>query len=368
MKAIKVILIIGHGLIHILGFAKTFGGYTNVISSKISSFSRLFWLIASILFLVSAILYTFNKSYWYIVLLFILILSQTLIITYWNDAKWGTILNLFMLLLVATHYGNAQFERNIEKESQHILNADKSEALELLDQQKLKELPVAVRNWLIASNALDVHKTRNVRLKQIGQMKTKPNGKWIDFRAQQYFTTSPPAFLWTAKVDATPFLKLSARDLFMEGAGKMNIQLGGLIPIVDEGPNTKINSGTMLRFLAEICWFPTAAYSDYITWESVDNITAIATFNMGETSVTGKFNFTEKGEFKSFEAQRYYGSGKQSMLEDWLIEVMAYDEFDGVVIPSKAKVTWNLQEGAFTWIMLEVMELEYNTYKPYEQL
>ena len=41
----------------------------------------------------------------------------------------------------------------------------------------------------------------------------------------------------------------------------------------------EIDQGALLRYLGEIVWVPSAALSDYITWEEMDSTTARATMS-----------------------------------------------------------------------------------------
>jgi hypothetical protein len=168
-----------------------------------------------------------------------------------------------------------------------------------------------------------------VRLKQKGELKTKPEGKWMPFTAEQYFDVKNPAFVWVTDVTAFPEIHLSGRDKFYDVKGEMLIKLLSLIPVVDEGKNDKVNSGTMLWFLGETCWFPSAVLNQYITWEEVDANSAKATFSLNNKKVSGLFTFTKNGEFKSFEAERYYGAGEDAQKEKWLVEAISYLKFEG---------------------------------------
>ena len=196
-------------------------------------------------------------------------------------------------------------------------------------------------------------------------MRTKPNGNWMPFKAAQVFNVENPAFVWQTKVVALPSLKMVGRDQFIDGKGGMLIKLAGLIPVVNTSDNPKINSGAMLRYLAEICWFPSAALNEYIQWETVDSNSAKATFNCNNQSVSGIFSFNDNGDFIAFKADRYYGGGEKSQLEKWLITAEDYKVFSHIKIPSQCKVTWKLKEGDFNWLNLEVTDLKYNAKNQY---
>lgn len=116
----------------------------------------------------------------------------------------------------------------------------------------------------------------------------------------------------------------------------------------------------MLRYLAELCWFPQAAIKDYVQWETIDATSVKATLKVNDKSVSGLFSFTSEGDFKSFEANRYYGGKLDSKLEKWHIEALDYNSFNGIRIPNKCKVTWQLANSDFEWLQLEVTDIEFN--------
>jgi hypothetical protein len=191
-------------------------------------------------------------------------------------------------------------------------------------------------------------------------MKTKPGGNWMNFIATQYYDVKYPSFIWTTRVNMMPLIYLDGRDKLIDGEGEMLIKLLSLVKVVNEGQNEKINTGAMLRFLGEIVWFPAAALNDYIHWENIDALTVKATLTIGKESVSGIFRFRDNGDFVSFKAERYFGGGPDAVQHQWVVEAMEYRKLNSYRIPSKAKVTWKLPEGDFTWLELEITDLQYN--------
>ena len=85
---------------------------------------------------------------------------------------------------------------------------------------------------------------------------------WMPVVAEQHVRIDRPGFVWTADVAAGPFLRLAGRVSYREGTGRMRILAQSLIPVVDaQGPQT--DQGTLLRFLAELVWYPSAALADW---------------------------------------------------------------------------------------------------------
>jgi hypothetical protein len=367
MKTAFLIILLIHGFIHILGFVKSYHlAEVPQISLEIPRSLGNVWLFCAILFLTVLILMVFDKPWWPFFAIAAVMLSQTLIVIFWQDAKFGTILNIIILLVSITSTGKFQFDNMVQKESKELLLNIPKKIAEKINKDDFSNLPGIVQKWMENSGLVGKQKIVSVRLKQKGEMKTKPEGKWMPFTAEQYFDVNNPAFVWVTDVTAFPGIHLSGRDKFYDGEGEMLIKLFALLPVVNEGKNEKVNSGTMLRFLGEICWFPSAALNQYISWEEVDANSAKATFSLNNKKVSGLFTFTRNGELKSFEAERYYGAGEDAQKEKWLVEVLSYKEIEGITIPNKSKVIWKLPEDDFNWLKLEITELEYNPQKIFD--
>lgn len=110
MKTVYVILIAIHGLIHLLGFVKAFNMAEVIqLTTPISRPIGLFWIVATMLLLVYGVLYLLDSEYGWIVGAAAIVLSQTLILMYWGDAKFGTIPNViifFILMIRGISYGS----------------------------------------------------------------------------------------------------------------------------------------------------------------------------------------------------------------------------------------------------------------------
>ncbi|MFD1163926.1 DUF6544 family protein [Hwangdonia seohaensis] len=355
-----------HALIHLMGFAKAFQlANINQLTQSISKPIGMLWFFTALLFVLSAVLFFMKKEWWFVVALVALIISQILIILLWKDAKYGTIPNIIILIVSISAFGNYQFQSMVEKESKQILQHSPIDNLPIISDNDIKHLPEMVRKWLQTSGVVGNEKIITVRLKQKGEMRTKPESKWMPFTATQHFNVENPAFIWTTKVNAMPIINMTGRDKLYAGEGDMLIKLASIFPVVNEGKNTKINQGAMVRYLAEMCWFPSAVLNDYIVWKPVDSSSAKATLTINDQSVSGVFTFSKEGDLVSFEAERYYSGKDNSKLEKWFVKMDGYKVFNGVKIPNKSSVTWLLKEGDFNWLNLEITELEYNIFTTY---
>ena len=99
MRIAFALLLGVHGLIHLAGFAKGFG-FAEVAALKlpIGRTAGVLWLVAAIGFLASAFMLHAAPTRWWLVGLPALLVSQTLVVLFWSDAKFGTILNVIVLV------------------------------------------------------------------------------------------------------------------------------------------------------------------------------------------------------------------------------------------------------------------------------
>ncbi|HEX8278300.1 MAG TPA: DUF6544 family protein, partial [Segetibacter sp.] len=274
----------------------------------------------------------------------------------------GTIANVIILLGIVPAYGDCEFKHLVRNELQVFLSKAKPEK-RIVTKEMIQTLPVVIQKWLLQSGVVGKELIYTVRLKQKGQMRLKPDGKWMPVEAMEYFTVDTPGFIWIANVNAGQLMHLAARDKYDHGKGQMLIKALSVLPVV-KTEGKEIDQGTLLRYLAEIVWFPSAALCNYISWEEAGPSSAKATMKYGSIEASGIFTFNEAGEVIQFEAQRYYQRKEGATLETWIIttDTTSFKEFDGIRIPAKSSVTWRLKTGDFTWFNLEVTDVEYNFY------
>ena len=101
MRWIAAILLIGHGLIHLMGFSKAFG-YADLpmLTQPISREMGIMWLAAALLVMTSAVVLLASPRHFFIVGAIGLTVSQVVILSAWTDAKAGTIPNLVLLIFL----------------------------------------------------------------------------------------------------------------------------------------------------------------------------------------------------------------------------------------------------------------------------
>ncbi|TVR83957.1 MAG: hypothetical protein EA409_01940 [Saprospirales bacterium] len=361
MKIFFFIVLVMHSLIHIVGFIKSFNLIElSELTNPIPRFQGALWLLTSILFFICLYGLWFDYFWWWMVAIPAVVLSQILIFLDWNEAWFGSIANFVVVISVILGYGQWNFDRMAGQKIDYILTV-RPDITHLVDSNSVEELPEVVVRWLKRSGVFNEAVPRQVYALQTGRMRTSPEGRWMRFDAEQWYNVYEPAFVWKAHVNAFPGLHLSGLDSYIGGRGNMLIKAMGLLEVVDAG-GPEIDQGTLLRFLAEMAWFPAAAVLPYLEWQELSDNEVRAIMTYGDVSADGVFQFSEEGDLLSFEALRYYDRGDSSSLERWIIvsRQNGWKEFDGSRLPYSFEVIWDLDEGKFTWLELEISELKYS--------
>ena len=367
IRIVFTVVLAVHAAIHLIGFSAEWKLIANekfvsrvhvMFTEGTSKIIGTLWLIACVLLLLATLAYYTQKTWFWIPASAGLILSQTLIVIYWQDAKWGTIVNVVMLILIILSIGSLRFKKLASTEIANLINIASDDRYEITEDM-LTELPGVVQTWLRNAHIIGSYMPSSVYVRQKGSMRTSVDSEWLPFDAEQTFTIDPPGFVWTANIHTRFMIDIVGRDKFENGKGNMLIKAASLLPIANSS-GKEIDQGTMIRYLAELAWFPQAALSDYLDWEEIDPRHARVVMNYRDVSVSGIYTFNDNGMPIGFEAQRYGEFNGKFSTETWSVKTTAFAYFDGLPIGNASEVTWKLREGDFTWLKLTLTEVAYD--------
>ena len=229
----------------------------------------------------------------------------------------------------------------------------------LITEAQVLGLPEVMQRYLSYAGVVGKEPIRTVRLKQQGFMRQEQGQKWLPLVAEQYFTTTPPAFLWHASIRPFPLVSISATDQFSDGHGNMLIKLWSFITVGNaRGP--EMDQGELQRYLAEMVWFPTAWLTDATEWQAMDDHSVKATMHEQDVTASMALHVNEQGQLTHLKAERYMEEHGHYRLEPWSGQCNEYQEVDGMRIPTEIEITWHLASGDFTWFRCKITEIEYN--------
>jgi hypothetical protein len=263
MKWLVVLVLAAHGLIHVLGFARAFGlAELEQLRLPISRPWGLVWGACALLIIAAAIARAAGARWWWMPAAPGLVASQIVIIAFWSDARFGTLANVALLVPVVLGFGSWRFAARVDAAVDRLADRPTASETAAVNAADLEILPPPVRTWLTRAGVVGRPRARAVHLTQRGELQTAADADWTPFTAEQWIRVDAPAFVWVADVDGKLGMSMAGLDRYGDGGGAMRIELLSLIPVVDEsGP--AIDQGALVRFLAEVMWYPSAALEPY---------------------------------------------------------------------------------------------------------
>lgn len=183
MRLALAIVLVGHGLIHLLGFAKAFGfAELPQLTRPIAPVMGVPWLAAAILFLLTAgVLFAWPRWWWAIGFVAIAV-STVAIGSSWADAKFGALANLVVLVGVVFGFlvdgpfsQRATYEHDVDS---HLARRH-SASVGVVTEVDLAPLPAPVQRYLRTSGVVGQPRVRNVRARMHGRIRQGPDSRWL---------------------------------------------------------------------------------------------------------------------------------------------------------------------------------------------
>jgi len=354
MKILFLFLTTIHGLIHLMGFSKAFG-FSNItqITKEISKPFGIFWLVTSLLFIVTAVLFLLKKDSWWIVGFIAIIISQILIFSVWQDAKFGTIPNIIIFVVIILFFGSISFENSFKRDVKENLKSNNSMTTEILTEKDIKQLPEPVQRYLKYVGVIDKPKVKNVKVLFEGQMREK--GKdYFPFISEQFNFFNEPTrlFFMKGKIFGVNFL---GYHNYSNSEATMDIRLFGLFSIVKKSGEIMDKVETVTLFNDMCLLAPATLIDKRIQWESINDTLVKATFTNKKISITADLYFNNQGQLVNF-----ISKDRNINQYPFLTPVSEYRIINGYNLMSKAEAVWDYTDGKFTYGKFNLKEVVYN--------
>jgi hypothetical protein len=363
MKILLLILIIIHGLIHLLGFVKAFQlADVSQLTQPISRSAGVLWLIAAVLFVISFLLVVLSTQSWWVVAGTAVLLSQVLIVLSWTDAKFGSIANLMIMVPVAIAFLDAlpssfhnRYEAEVKAKLGPIVDAS------VVSTEETRHLPAPVQKYLEYAGVIGKPKVHNFRAVFRGSMKRSLESDWIDIKSYQYnfFGDNARLFYIESSLFGIPFDGLHA---YIGDNATMQIKVASVFMVAD-AKGEKMTHGETVTMFNDMCMMAPATLIDRaIQWEPIDTLKVKATFTNRGNTITALLTFNDKGQLIDFISNdRYYSTdGKTYTSYPWSTPVREYRSFGGRNVPAYAEAIWHTPEGEYSYARFNLEEIEYN--------
>jgi hypothetical protein len=217
-------------------------------------------------------------------------------------------------------------------------------------------LPPAAQRYFRHAGVVGQPIPRLVRLKQKGRIRSSVESNWMEFEADETYSTNPPAFIWRAYFPAPLMPVVVGRDEYLEGKGSIVMKMLALVPVADEHGD-ELRAAGLMRYLNEIMWFPAALLGTNVQISAAGDDAFHAKIVDNDLSAEADFFIDEGGVVTNFRAMRF-NTGTRSV-EVWETPVTATTELGGLKLPSGGSAVWKLSGGDLDYIELRVTEVSY---------
>lgn len=359
MKYLFAILIFLHGAIHLLGFFKAFNlaSIDHQLKLFISKPLGLLWLFNGLLFIYVTFLYATQYKEWYLIAFASVLLSQILILIFWEDAKAASLINLLILTISVISYSGVRFENMYKEDVKGSLNQIEISKEGLIEESDLEHLPNPVKKYLRYVGVVGKPRVKNVKVEFEGRMRQK-EGSWFRFTSEQHNFFERPArlFFMKAKISGIPTYGYHS---YQKEDASMTIKLMSLFPVVDIQSDELFRAETVMIFNDMCILAPATLIDRNIHWKAIDDGSVEATFTNKGVSISASLQFNKEGQLINFISDDKLEISDMNQYR-FSTPVRDYKRIHGYNLPGYGEAIWHFPEGNFTYGEFQIKSVEYN--------
>ncbi|MGV8968627.1 MAG: DUF6544 family protein [Cellulomonas sp.] len=352
-----VVVVIGHGLIHLLGAAKGLGwAEVAALPEPISPAMGLTWLAAAAAIVTTGVLLAARNRRWWVVGTLAVVVSQAVILTSWNDARTGTLANL--LLLAALGYtlasrGPASYRAEYLRRSAVALGEPHrgTGAGVVVTEADLAHLPDLITAYVRRSGALGHPRVVSVHARIHGRIRSGANARWMTYTGEQVntFGPAPSRLFW---MDATMFgLPVDVLHVLVGPAATMRVKVCSVVPMVNAaGPD--MDRAETVTLFNDLCVLAPAALVDApISWQPLDDHHVRGVFTNGAQTVTADLTFDD-GDLVDFVSDDRMSTSTSGSLtpQRWSTPVRDYACLGTRRLATYGEGHWHTTDGEFAYL------------------
>ncbi len=360
LRILLSLLLVLHGAIHLMGFAKAYGwAKVPALTLPISKSMGALWSIAAVLLVIASVMLLLASDRWWIPAGVAVVLSQVLIMLHWHDARFGTIANI--LLLVAVIAGASVWSFR----AQYTAAVDRSMVLaRAVPEHRIKEvdlapLPPPAQRFLRATGVVGSLRPRSMRITFEGSIRGF-DGPWMPFTTVQVNTFDEPARIFW--IDATmKGIPTKGLHAYENGTATMLIKLLGMVPVMEaHGP--EMDQAETVTWLNDLCLFaPGALLDPRITWIPVDDHSAKATFSHRDIAISAVLVFDAADRLVDFISDdRYAMQDDTAVRMGFSTPARDHRLINGLLLPGYGEAVWLRSDGPYPYGRFTVRSVTYD--------
>jgi len=352
MKIALGLLLLVHGLIHLMGFAKGWElARIDALTTEVTRTWGLVWLLATLLLTSAAVtLFALPRLWWGFALAGVVV-SQVAIVSAWPDAKFGTLANLIIAACVVPALSDLRHDALGQTFRREVaLGLARSAPTSSITEADLTPLPPLLATWLRRVGVVGRPRPTRFRALMHGRIRNGLDAPWLDFRVEQWSFLDRPTRLFHL-VATKAGLPVEVLHHYRDGEATMRGRVASLVPILD-------GSGPLLSKSETVTWFndlcvmaPGALVDPAITWREGDSRSVVGTLTVGPHTVSATLVFGDDGDLVDFwsDDRMMSADGKTFEAHRWSTPIRAHRDLGGLRLPSAAEAVWALESGPFPY-------------------
>ncbi len=354
-----VVVVLGHGLIHVLGAAKGLGwAEVAALAEPIGPAMGLAWLAAAAAVVATGVLLAARHRRWWVAGSVGVVLSQAVILTSWNDAKVGTVANVLLLAALGYTYasrGPRSYGAEYQRRTAATLRQTHPSTGAVVTETDLAHLPDLVAGYVRGSGAVGQPRVGSVHARFHGRIRAGANARWMTYTGEQV-NTYGPAPSRSFFMDAALFgLPVDVLHVFAGSAATMRVKLCSVVPMVNAaGPD--MDRAETVTLFNDLCILASAALVDApILWQPLDDTHVRGTFTNGAQTVTADLTF-DNGDLVDFVSDDRMSTSRDGSTftpRRWSTPVRDYRTFGGRRIATHGEGRWHTTDPQGQYVYLE---------------
>ena len=360
------LVVVLHGLIHLLGAAKGLGwAEVTQLAGPISAGLGVIWLLAAVLTVAAGLLLLVRVRWWWIVGAAAVVSSQVVLLTSWADAKAGTIVN--GVLLVAVVYGWAsQGPRSARAEYRRRTRGalQTTHEVGVVTETDLERLPAPLAAYVRQSGAVGQPHVQAFRAQFHGRIRGGPAKPWMTFTGEQVNTYGPQPsrlFLMDAELLGLP---VEVLHTFEAGAATMRVRACSLFTMVDaKGP--ELDRAETVTIFNDLCILaPAAVIEAPATWQPIDDNHVRGSYTHGANTISAELTFNDDHElvdFVSDDRTAVSSDGSATFTpQRWSTPMTGYRNVGPTRLGTIGEGHWHTPDGEFAYLEFNLDEIAYH--------
>ncbi|MCF7926558.1 MAG: hypothetical protein K9L74_03195 [Candidatus Izimaplasma sp.] len=265
------------------------------------------------------------------------------------------IVGITTVILINPTYRKYQslINTNMSKETSNINDT--------ITEDDLQPLPLLIQDYLRYVGVLGTAKVSNFQLSLEGEMKMKRDADFSPYKAQQTSFINQGTRLFYMDLFLNK-IKISGLHHFHDADATMKIKILDLLTVVNEGGEKMQKAETVTFFNDMVVFAPQTLINNNISWEVLDNHSVEATFTHNNITISAQLFFDDEGKlinFVSHDRLALTDDGGQTEIP-WSTPISEYHTINGLNLPKYGEGVWHYDDGDFTYIILNVVDIKYN--------